>query len=76
MGSYSVVLFCLHDLVEVVTIICTWLQLICFCWDLLVLGKVFDNFLKNILHVEPNVGNTFSGVFYRATKQKKMFSFP
>ena len=36
-GSYSVFLFCLHDLVEVVTLICSWLQLICFCWDLLVL---------------------------------------
>ena len=36
-GSYSVFLFCLHDLVEVVTIICSWLQLICFCWNLLVL---------------------------------------
>ena len=67
-GSYSVFLFCLHDLVEVVTIICSWLQLICFCWDLLVLGKVFDKFLENVLHAKPNTGNTFSGVFYRTTK--------
>ena len=70
-GSYSVFLFCLHDLVEVVTIICSWLQLICFCLELLVLGKVFDNFLENVIHAKPNTRNIFSGVFYRTQPNKK-----
>ena len=70
------VLFCLHDLVEEGTIICSWLQLVCFCWDLLVLGEVFDSFLKNILQAKPNAGNTFLGVFYRTQpNRKKCFHF-
>ena len=59
--SYS---FFLHDLVGVITIICYWLQSICFCLDLLVLGKVLTIFLENVLHANPNTGNTFSSVFY------------
>ena len=64
-------LFCLYDLVEVVTIICSWLQLICICCDSLVLGKVFEHYLENVSHAKPNIGNTFLGVFYRTQPNKK-----
>ena len=76
-SSYSVFLFCLYDLVEVVTIICSWLQLICICCDSLVLGKVFEHYLENVSHAKPNIGNTFLCVFYRTqpNRKKKMFSF-
>ena len=56
-------LFCLYDLVEVVTIICSWLQLICICCDSLVLGKVFEHYLENVSHAKPNIGNTFPPYF-------------
>ena len=70
-------LFCLYDLVEVVTIICSWLQLICICCDSLVLGKVFEHYLENVSHAKPNIGNTFLCVFYRTqpNRKKKCFLF-
>ena len=76
-SSYSVFLFCLYDLVEVVTIICFWLQLICICCDSLVLGKVFEHYLENVSHAKPNIGNTFLCVFYRTqpNRKKKCFLF-